>query len=62
MGIDDTGVKAAFLKCAVESYGVVGDVPLILDAIALTVDRDRRAGHGPHERGGEDRDGSRWRS
>jgi phosphotriesterase-related protein len=36
VGIDDTGVKAAFLKCAVESYGVIGDVPLILDAIALT--------------------------
>ena len=34
-GIDDTGVKAAFLKCAIESYGVVGDIPLILDAIAL---------------------------
>jgi phosphotriesterase-related protein len=25
-GIDDTGVKAAFLKCAVERHGVVGDV------------------------------------
>jgi phosphotriesterase-related protein len=35
VGIDDTGVKAAFLKCAIESYGVVGDIPLILDAIAL---------------------------
>ena len=35
-GIDDTGVKAAFLKCAVESYGVVGDIPLILDAISLS--------------------------
>jgi phosphotriesterase-related protein len=35
-GIDDTGIKAAFLKCAVESYGVIGDIPLILDAIALT--------------------------
>jgi len=34
-GIDDTGVKAAFLKCAIESYGVVGDIPLILDAVAL---------------------------
>jgi phosphotriesterase-related protein len=34
-GIDDTGVRAGFLKCAIESYGVVGDVPLILDAIAL---------------------------
>jgi phosphotriesterase-related protein len=34
-GIDDTGVRAAFLKCAIESYGIVGDVPLILDAIAL---------------------------
>ena len=33
-GIDDTGVKAAFLKCAVEHYGLVGDVPRILAAIA----------------------------
>jgi phosphotriesterase-related protein len=33
-GIDDTGVKAAFLKCAVERHGVVGDVPRILAAIA----------------------------
>ena len=33
-GIDDTGVRAAFLKCAVEQHGVVGDVPRILDAIA----------------------------
>jgi phosphotriesterase-related protein len=34
-GIDDTGVKAGFLKCALEAYGVIGDIPLILDAIAL---------------------------
>jgi len=34
-GIDDTGVRAAFLKCAVEEHGVVGDVPTILAAIAL---------------------------
>jgi phosphotriesterase-related protein len=33
-GIDDTGVKAAFLKCAVEEHGVVGDIPRILDAVA----------------------------
>lgn len=33
-GIDDLGVRAAFLKCAIESYGVIGDLPLILDAIA----------------------------
>src|SRR4051812_13921860 len=33
-GIDDTGVKAAFLKCAVEHHGVVGDVPRILACIA----------------------------
>ncbi len=33
-GIDDTGVKAAFLKCAVEMYGLVGDVPRILAAVA----------------------------
>jgi len=34
-GIDDTGVKAAFLKCAVERHGIVGDIPRILEAIAL---------------------------
>jgi predicted metal-dependent phosphotriesterase family hydrolase len=33
-GIDDTGVKAAFLKCAVERQGLVGDVPRILALIA----------------------------
>ena len=33
-GIDDTGVKAAFLKCAVEHHGIVGDVPRILACIA----------------------------
>jgi phosphotriesterase-related protein len=33
-GIDDTGVKAAFLKCCVERHGIVGDVPRILAAIA----------------------------
>jgi phosphotriesterase-related protein len=33
-GIDDTGVKAAFLKCAVEEHGIAGDVPRILAAIA----------------------------
>jgi phosphotriesterase-related protein len=33
-GIDDTGVKAAFLKCAIEEHGIVGDVPRILAAIA----------------------------
>ncbi len=32
-GIDDTGVKAAFLKCAVERHGVIGDIPRILAAI-----------------------------
>ena len=34
-GIDDTGVRAAFLKCAVEEHGLVGDIPRILDAIAI---------------------------
>ena len=34
-GIDDTGVKAAFLKCAVERFGLIGDVPRILEAVAL---------------------------
>jgi len=33
-GIDDSGVKAAFLKCAVERHGLVGDVPRILAAVA----------------------------
>jgi phosphotriesterase-related protein len=33
-GIDDTGVKAAFIKCAVEEHGVIADVPLILSAVA----------------------------
>jgi phosphotriesterase-related protein len=33
-GIDDTGVRAAFLKCAVEAHGIVGDVPRILAAVA----------------------------
>jgi phosphotriesterase-related protein len=33
-GINDTGVKAAFLKCAVERHGLIGDVPRILEAIA----------------------------
>ena len=34
-GIDDTGIKAAFLKCAVERHGVIGDVPRILEAVAI---------------------------
>jgi phosphotriesterase-related protein len=33
-GIDDTGVKAAFLKCAVEQHGLVGDIPRILALVA----------------------------
>jgi phosphotriesterase-related protein len=33
-GIDDTGVKAAFLKCAVEEHGLIGDVPRLLALIA----------------------------
>jgi phosphotriesterase-related protein len=33
VGIDDTGVRAAFLKCAVEEYGLIGDVPTIVAAI-----------------------------
>ena len=53
-GIDDTGVKAAFLKCAVEEHGIIGDVPRILSVVAATADRDRRAGDGAHERAGED--------
>ena len=34
-GIDDTGVKAAFIKCAVDEHGLVGDIPRILDAVAI---------------------------
>jgi phosphotriesterase-related protein len=33
-GIGDTGVKAGFIKCAVEEHGLVGDVPRILAAVA----------------------------
>lgn len=33
-GIDDTGIKAGFLKCTVERFGLVVDLPLILEAIA----------------------------
>jgi phosphotriesterase-related protein len=33
-GIEDTGVRAAFLKCAIEEHGLVGDVPTIVAAIA----------------------------
>ena len=33
-GIDDTGVKAAFLKCAVERHGIVGDIPRVLAAVS----------------------------
>ena len=33
-GVDDTGIKAAFIKCAVEEHGIVGDVPVILAACA----------------------------
>ena len=34
VGIDDTGIKAAFLKCAVERHGLVGDIPKILASVA----------------------------
>lgn len=34
-GIDDTGIKAAFLKCAIEEHGLVGDLPRIIEATAL---------------------------
>jgi len=33
-GIGDTGVRAAFLKCAVEEHGLVGDIPRILALVA----------------------------
>ena len=32
--IDDTGIKAAFLKCCVERQGIVGDIPRILSCVA----------------------------
>jgi phosphotriesterase-related protein len=35
VGIDDTGVRAAFIKCAVEEHGLVGDIPRILDAVGM---------------------------
>ena len=54
-GIDDTGVKAAFLKCAVEQHGIIGDVPRILAAVPQPPARDRRAGDGAHERARADR-------
>ena len=34
-GVDGTGVKAAFLKFAVEEHGLVADVPRIVQAIAV---------------------------
>jgi phosphotriesterase-related protein len=34
-GIDDTGIKAGFLKCAIEEFGIVGDLPRIIEATAL---------------------------
>ena len=48
-GIDDTGVRAAFIKCAVERHGIVGDVPRILGGRRGREPRDRRADHGAHE-------------
>jgi phosphotriesterase-related protein len=33
-GIGDTGVKAAFLKCAVDRHGLTGDIPRILSLVA----------------------------
>ena len=32
--IDDTGIKAAFLKCCVEIQGIAGDIPRILSCVA----------------------------
>jgi phosphotriesterase-related protein len=34
-GIDDTQIKAAFLKCAVEEHGLIGDLPVIIEGIAM---------------------------
>jgi phosphotriesterase-related protein len=33
-GIEETGVRATPLQCVVDEYGLVGDVPAILAAIA----------------------------
>jgi phosphotriesterase-related protein len=33
-GIDNTGVRAQFIKCAVEHFGLIGDIPRILDCVA----------------------------
>ncbi len=54
-GIDDTGVKAAFIKCAVERHGIIGDVPRILAATAAAAVETRRSRHGAHERRRPDR-------
>jgi phosphotriesterase-related protein len=35
VGINDTGIRAGFLKCAVEEHGLAGDTPRILAAIAI---------------------------
>jgi len=35
-GVDGTDVKAAFLKFVVEELGLIGDIPLLLKAAALT--------------------------
>src|SRR4029077_15882618 len=45
-GINDTGVKAAFLKCAVEAHGLIGDVPRILAAGGMAAGPRLRAGGG----------------
>ena len=58
-GIDDTGVKAAFLKFAVEEHGLIGDIPRILAAVARGRGRDRRARDGAHERASRRRGRSR---
>ena len=50
-GIDDTGVKAAFIKCAVERHGIIGDIPKFPGGGLDGGDRDGRAGDGAHERG-----------
>src|SRR6266545_2315563 len=34
-GLDGTSVKAAFIKCAVEEHGVVGDIPFLIEAVAI---------------------------
>ena len=54
-GITNTGVIAAFLKCAVEHAEMSPGVERALRGLREGVDRDRSADHGPHQPGRADR-------